>query len=630
MLSVGAVVGGHRLERLHSVGPAGESYLARRLDDGSLRRLTVLASDRATTPVRERALTHGAALRRARCPGVLPVLEAGEDDGQAWAVTEYVGGDDLATVIRSERPLQPPRALRLVADVAQALDAAHAAGLVHGHLEPAGILVVAGRGDAREYAVIADMGLGPAQALVHDLTRTGRARTSLAFVAPEQLDGRTVGPGSDQYSLACVLRACLTGRPLLTGATRLSAVTEPPGTVPPSASTLAAGLSRELEAVMARALSKVPAARFPTCTAFVTAARSALLGPAARVAVQTPPLALVVVGGPACGLRVPLARGQHLVGRSSSADVVLPDPLLSREHLRLEVGEDRAAVEDLGSANGTWVQGSRVRGHDVLHHGHVVEAGTSVLTLASALGPSVLPQPFAHLLATLERAPTWEVSEGLEVRVGWRRTADGVEPIMVDLAATGRLAVRAEPMRAAALARWVVVQLAVARPPSLVRVAAALQPSPEDLWSWLALLPHARPDGPPLHTPHSVTDRRSAAVLAARLQALVEARDRITRDVHGGKIQPLLPRVVAVLDGALVGHDQTQCVLRLGPAAQVHPVSLTAPGQTLPEETTAVVDIAEPAGDLTLRVPGAAPVTGTADGLLPSLARRVAGALASL
>ena len=622
MLPPGTVVGGHRLDRLHSVRPAGECYAATRLADGSARLVTLLAPDRATPEVLDRALAVAGRLRSDR-PGVAAALEGGVDGGRTWVASAAVEGEDLAGVLRREAPLDPRRGVRIAADLADALDRLHAAGLVHGHLEPSSVVVGHGP-DGRERAWVVDLGLGPARAPAAELTRTGSAHQSLHAVSPEQLQGAAAGPASDQYALACLLTECLTGRPPFPRSTPLATVTDHLRTLPPRLSDVEGRLPAAIDVVVARALAKDPRSRFPSCAAFVSAARDAV----SAGAPSDSGVELVVVGGPATGTCVALAPGDTVVGRSDGADVVLPDRLLSRTHLRLSLADDGGvSVADLGSSNGTLLRGRPLRRPTTLELGEVVEAGTSLLGVRPTTAEA--DDVPALVRRAVRRAPAAPDDGTVRLRLGWRRGDRGPEAVVLDLTRTGVVAVRAEPARRAAVARNLLLQLVVPHAPTDLAVAAAVLPVPDDLWSWLALVPHAAGDAPPLPGPHVATDSAAAGALVRRLARLVADRDVGTRDVTATSVRPLLPRVVVLLDAAIADVAAAEPVLRRGPAVQVHPGGLTAPGATPPDSADVVVDVTEPAGDLVLRAGQREPVTGTADGVPAALARRVAAALGS-
>ncbi|MCK2237913.1 MULTISPECIES: protein kinase [unclassified Crossiella] len=212
---------------------------------------------------------------------VVPLYDFGETDGFLYIAMRFVDGADLASLIK-DGPIAPVRALTLLQQVAEALDNLHGKGLVHLDIKPANVLVTT-RESSGEHVYLADFGLTRRGATGHR-TRGGDFLGSPTYAAPEHLRGEPVDPRTDAYSLACVLFACLTGRPPYQGkvpeviqghlATEVPAVT---GLVvlPPA-----------IDAVVRRGMSKDPAKRFANCRELISAARGAL----AAVAQQnTPP-----------------------------------------------------------------------------------------------------------------------------------------------------------------------------------------------------------------------------------------------------------------------------------------------------------------------------------------------------
>jgi len=225
-------------------------------------------------------------------PHVIPIHDFGEIDGQLFIDMRLVAGQDLAVLLEREGPLPGPRAVELLGQVAAALDAAHAEGLVHRDVKPSNVLVAPG-----DFAYLVDFGVarqtgGEATAL----TGAGATVGTLAYLAPERFEG-----GGDHrvdvYALACVLFEVLTGqRPF--PATSLPALIHAHVHLPaPLPSQRCAGLPRALDDVVARGMAKDPDARFPGAGLLAQAARAALAEAGAdRTRVQTvrpaaPPLA---------------------------------------------------------------------------------------------------------------------------------------------------------------------------------------------------------------------------------------------------------------------------------------------------------------------------------------------------
>ncbi|HEY8198426.1 MAG TPA: serine/threonine-protein kinase, partial [Candidatus Limnocylindrales bacterium] len=144
-------------------------------------------------------------------PNIIPIYEAGERDGTSFLAMRYVEGIDLATRLRSG-PLKPREAVSMLAQVAGALDAANAAGLVHRDVKPANLLVAASQGvDQADHVYLTDFGLTKERGSETGFTRTGSFLGTLEYVAPEQIEGKPLDGRADQYALAAIAVECLTG-----------------------------------------------------------------------------------------------------------------------------------------------------------------------------------------------------------------------------------------------------------------------------------------------------------------------------------------------------------------------------------------------------------------------------------
>ena len=142
-----------------------------------------------------------------RHPHVVPVHAFGEIDGQLYLDMALIDGTDLRRLLGSEA-VDPPRVLAVLDQIAAALDAAHAAGLVHRDVKPSNILL-----GPDDHAYLADFGIARSMSSEStDLTRSGALLGTLDYLAPERLSSAPIDGRADQYSLACVLYECLTGR----------------------------------------------------------------------------------------------------------------------------------------------------------------------------------------------------------------------------------------------------------------------------------------------------------------------------------------------------------------------------------------------------------------------------------
>ena len=213
-------------------------------------------------------------------PNVVPIHDAGEIDGQLYIAMRLVEGSDLKAVLR-EGPLEPARAVRMLEQIAGALDAAHARGLVHRDVKPSNVLL-----DEREHAYLADFGLS--RYLGDAALPLGPAKSlgTADYVAPEQIRGEEVDGRADVYALGCMLYECLAGVPPFRrgtdAATLYAQLEEAPPVLP------------GLEEVLPRALAKEPAERYATCGELIEDARQAL--GIAEPKRSRWPLAVAVVG----------------------------------------------------------------------------------------------------------------------------------------------------------------------------------------------------------------------------------------------------------------------------------------------------------------------------------------------
>ena len=276
----GDVFANHRIEGLAGRGGMGVVYRATDLDLDRLVALKVIAPALAEEPdFRARFVAESKAAASIEHPHVIPVYYAGERDGVLFIVMRYVDGPDLRALVRAETRLEPERAAHIIAQVAGALDAAHAHGLVHRDVKPANVLL-----GEQDHAYLTDFGLTKREASTGGLSRSGGWVGTLGFVAPEQIRGERVDARTDVYALGCVLVHALTG-----GAPYVRESDEATLwahlNAPPPSDTVPA----QFAPVVERALSKDPADRYPSAgdfgrAALAAAGRSAVPGPERNVA----------------------------------------------------------------------------------------------------------------------------------------------------------------------------------------------------------------------------------------------------------------------------------------------------------------------------------------------------------
>jgi WD40 repeat protein len=276
-LHSGARMAGYQVERPLGRGGMAEVYLARdeRLD--RLVALKVLAPTLAADEgFRARFIRESRAAAAVDHPHIIPVFEAGEADGVLFIAMRYVPGGDVGSIVRREGPLNPGRAAAVIGQVGSALDAAHAAGLVHRDVKPANMLVDAGPGRS-DHVYLSDFGLSKKTlAASVGLTGIGQFLGTLDYVAPEQIQGRPADGRTDQYGLACAAFELLTGVPPFPREEATAVMYAQLADSPPPVGSRRADLPPSLDQVLARALAKAPTDRYSSCQEFANALLQAL------------------------------------------------------------------------------------------------------------------------------------------------------------------------------------------------------------------------------------------------------------------------------------------------------------------------------------------------------------------
>ena len=277
----GTEVAGFRVHSYIGEGAMGAVYLAEEMATGRRVALKVLAPVLARDErFRQRFLRESQVAASLDHPHVVPTVAAGEEDGLLYLAMQYVQDVDLRELLRREGRLDPPRAIDLVAQVADALDAAHAAGLVHRDVKPGNILVSSNGDD--EHAYVCDFGLARHISSVSSLTGERGFVGTIDYVAPEQIEGGTIDGRADEYSLGCVLFECLAGERPFGRESELSVVFAHLNEPPPRLSDLRPELPQAFDGVFATALAKSPDERYSSCGELARAARAALQGKTIR------------------------------------------------------------------------------------------------------------------------------------------------------------------------------------------------------------------------------------------------------------------------------------------------------------------------------------------------------------
>ncbi|MCX6464235.1 MAG: protein kinase, partial [Pseudonocardiales bacterium] len=269
------MIGPYRLERLLGFGGMGEVHLAydtRRDRMVALKLLSEALSRDTEYQERFRRESHVAA--RLRDPHVVPIHDFGEVDGHLFLDMRLVEGRNIRQILEADGPLPPTSAVHLVGQVAEALEAAHADGLVHRDVKPSNVLVT-----ATDFVYVVDFGIARSIGSARSsLTLTGVTVGTLDYMAPERFSGQAVDGRTDVYSLACLLHECLTGVPPFAGDDLPALMYAHLFADPPRASEQIAGLPAGLDAVIATGCAKQIEDRYPGPLAMVQAARAVLAG----------------------------------------------------------------------------------------------------------------------------------------------------------------------------------------------------------------------------------------------------------------------------------------------------------------------------------------------------------------
>jgi class 3 adenylate cyclase len=273
-LEPGAQLGRYRIESLVGRGGMGAVYLA--IDSQLERRvaLKVLSPDLTDDArFRDRFITESRIAASLDHPNIVPVYEAGEIDGQLFIAMRYIDGSDLSHVLTERGALPIALAVRIVAAIAAALDAAHAKGLVHRDVKPGNVLLTGS--DEAPHVYLTDFGLtkrlGDAS-----MSAAGQIVGSIGYVAPEQVEGRAVDARTDVYSLGCLAYEVLAGAQPFRRDSEMAILMAHVQDPPPSLLALRPELPEALDAAIGRAMAKDPAARFASAGAFAAALSEAV------------------------------------------------------------------------------------------------------------------------------------------------------------------------------------------------------------------------------------------------------------------------------------------------------------------------------------------------------------------
>jgi len=276
MLNAGSVVAGYRIERVLGTGGTGAVYLAVNPTLPRHDALKVLAAELSHDPdFRARFIREADVASALDHPNIVSVYNRGQTErGELWIAMQFIDGTNADDALRAGT-MTPQRAVHIVGEVAKALDYAHANNVVHRDVKPANFLL-SGLVGSGERVLLGDFGIARALDDV-GLTVTGSVMATVAYAVPEVLASLPFDGRADLYSLGCMLFRLLTGKPPFSAANGMAAVMmahlqQPP----PRVTDLVPSLPATLDAAIATAMAKDPAARFPSAAALTEAAGIAL------------------------------------------------------------------------------------------------------------------------------------------------------------------------------------------------------------------------------------------------------------------------------------------------------------------------------------------------------------------
>ncbi|MGP3962699.1 serine/threonine protein kinase [Nonomuraea sp. 3N208] len=271
---IGQEVAGYYIEDIVGKGGMAVVYLA--LDPRLSRRVAL----KILNPVlsvddrfRQRFILESRTVASIEHPNIIPIYEANADaDGVLYIAMRYVDGLDLRRLIYDRGPLPIGPANQLFAQVAAALDAAHAHDLIHRDVKPANILL------ADNHVYLTDFGITKHRSSISGLTQTDQFIGTPRYMSPEQINKEHIDGRCDQYALACVVYEALSARLPFQRENDIALLWAHLAEQPTPLSQLRPDLPPQIDAVMNRALAKSPEQRYATCTEFVSALRDAVSG----------------------------------------------------------------------------------------------------------------------------------------------------------------------------------------------------------------------------------------------------------------------------------------------------------------------------------------------------------------
>jgi serine/threonine protein kinase len=353
-----AQIAGYRVEGVAGQGGMGVVYRAQHVHLGRTVALKLLNPELAASEeFRERFIREARAAAELEHPNIVPVYDAGEVEGRLYLAMKFIEGTDLAHVLEREETLAPERTMSLLQQLADALDVAHAHGLIHRDVKPANALLDGDR------LYLTDFGLTRRVDSTRPLTATGRAVGTAAYLAPEQIRGEPLDRRVDVYALGCVLFQCLAGKPPYLRDTDMLIMWAHVGAEPPALSAERTDMPATVDRVIKKALAKSREDRYDTCGELISEMKRAL-NPSQPMEMPSPeyhtqgaperlPKVLLVTADPGTSLTVEAALRRSRLILDQAADAATAQTRAEKEPptvVLLDAGLDDGGALTLAQA----------------------------------------------------------------------------------------------------------------------------------------------------------------------------------------------------------------------------------------------------------------------------------------
>jgi len=267
----GELFGRYQLLELIGQGGMGRVYKAHDTVIGRDVAIKVLPTELASEPgYAERFRREAYTVARLNEPHIVPIYDTGEIDGRLFLAMPIIEGIDLASLLSRDGALRPETAVKVVEQVAAALDKAHAHGLVHRDVKPSNVLIT-----PQEFVYLIDFGIARGASETR-LTETGSMIGTWAYMAPERFTTGEADRRADVYALACVLFECLTGQAAYPSNSLEQQMASHMTKAPPRPSSANPAVPAGFDTVIARGMAKDPEQRYQTASELAAAARAAL------------------------------------------------------------------------------------------------------------------------------------------------------------------------------------------------------------------------------------------------------------------------------------------------------------------------------------------------------------------